>query len=231
MTKPNKIEAVSYSRYTDHKKCPALAKFKHVDKRKEPEGKASAHGQEVHALAQKVAEGKIKTMPKDFKAFADRFKVLQRNNVLCEQEWAFDKNWKKVDWFAKDVFLRVKMDAHYLQAEIRAVGRTKVNEDVVVVIDFKSGRIYDDHEEQRSLYALGAMLVYPTATRIITKHWYIDQGGEHITEFPATDLEKLKKDWLKKFKPMLNDTRFAPRPGNYCRFCFFRKTNGGPCQF
>lgn len=235
MAKPTKrIEAVSYSRYSDYKKCPALAKYKHVNKIREPEGAASAHGNDVHRMSQQFAEGQLKKLPRELAGFKAGFEILRKVNALCEQEWAFNRDWKKVDWFARDAWLRVKMDAHYLQSETRTVKKQKVNEDVVVAIDVKSGRVYDDHEQQRSLYALGSLLVYPSATRVIVKHWYLDQApgqNEAISEFPADQLPILKREWLARFNPMLNDTRFAPKPGNHCRFCFFRKSNGGPCQF
>jgi hypothetical protein len=229
-----RIEAWSYSRYSDYAKCPALAKFKHVEKRKEPENQYSERGNQVHTMSQQFTEGILKKLPKELQGHRQGFDMLRKVQALCEQEWAFNKEWQKTGWFDRDAWLRIKMDAHYLQSETRMVKRTKVNEDVVVVIDVKSGRIYEDHEKQRSLYALGALLVYPTATKVITKHWYLDQPAgqnEAITEFNGDQLPVLQREWMARVKPMLNDTWFAPRPGNYCRFCFFRKSNGGPCQY
>jgi hypothetical protein len=42
---------------------------------------------------------------------------------------------------------------------------------------------------------------------------------------------KLADDWEDKTRPMLNDTIFAPKPGNACRWCHWKKSNGGPCKF
>ena len=37
--------------------------------------------------------------------------------------------------------------------------------------------------------------------------------------------------FAKASSALLTDTLFAPRPGPYCRWCHFRKENGGPCTF
>ena len=72
----------------------------------------------------------------------------------------------------------------------------------------------------------------PDEADLFTEVWYLDQGKPVTQEhYVREDVPFLKLDWEQKTKAMLNDTRFAPRPGHYCRWCFFRKTNGGPCQY
>ena len=40
----------------------------------------------------------------------------------------------------------------------------------------------------------------------------------------------LKALWEQNVKPMFKDEIFAPLPSYMCRWCHFRKDNGGPCS-
>lgn len=214
-----KITAWSYSRWRDYEKCPQLAKFKHVDKMKEPGNAAMNRGSEIHKMAEEYAGGKLKKMPAELAKFKTAFTALKKSNPLCEQDWAFTDTWGLTGWFDGNAWLRVKVDAAY---ELKTT---------VVIIDHKTGQVKDDYADQCELYAIAGMLVFPNAEEIHTKLWFLDHGEERVMVYAKRELEALKKKWLKQTKNMLTDTRFPPRPGNYCRFCHFRKTNGGPCQY
>lgn len=241
------IQAWSYSRFQNYEQCPAKAKFLYVDRLKEPDSPSGVHGTRVHALAALVATGKLpapdqnntafmtelkqvlksKQLPTELETFEDEFAGLRKAKVICEAEWAFTKEWEVTDWFARNTWLRVKVDAHYLETKKNgALRQTKV-----IIIDHKTGKINDDHALQRSLYALGAFLVYPDAIEVEAAHWYLDQGHEARESWHRNQLEALKEEWLKRTKAMLNDTTFHPTPGGHCRWCHFRKGNGGPCIY
>lgn len=226
------ITSWSFSRLSDWQDCPAKAKYKHVDKIKEPSNKYSDKGNEVHKAGEDFIKGKTKAMSPDFKNFKKPMDDLRKNKALAEQEWAFDTNWNKVGWFDARAWLRIKMDAHYVTSEKVKSGKVTINQTVVKVVDYKTGKIkLDEHRKQRTLYALGAMLVYPDAAKVVVQHWYLEHGEEHEDVFFAADLDELKEYWLKETKPMLNDKRFAPRPGHGCQWCFFSKGKNGPCKF
>lgn len=219
--------AWSFSRWKDYRQCPAYAKYKFLEKRPEPDHPASARGTEVHESAEGYVSGKLKKLPEMFKPMRKDLDNLKKVKAKTEQEWAFDAQWCKVDWFAKDAWLRIKVDSHYLMEE----RKRKVTATTVHIIDYKTGKVHGEHEMQRSLYALGALLVYPDAVAVVVEHWYMDSGEIHQDEYRADQLEALKKEWTQRTVPMMRDRRFAPRPGNYCRWCHFRKGNNGPCKF
>jgi CRISPR/Cas system-associated exonuclease Cas4 (RecB family) len=246
------ITAWSYSRLGDYEKCPALAKFKHIDKLKEPGGPAMDKGNRVHGLAQVWVTGKMPTdtwgmtpallaelrtfaaklkgarIPPELERFEKEFEILRKAKATAEENWCFRDDWTATrydDW--NRVWLRVKTDAHYL--EVAKKGRRR--ETTVHIIDYKTGREYPEHVKQRSLYALGAFLKYPDAVRAVAEHWYLEAGVERKTEYAAADLEDLKAEWSDKTTALLNDTTFAPRPGAYCQYCHFRKAQGGPCVY
>lgn len=223
------IIAWSYSRWKDHCKCPKLAYFKHVQKLKEPENQAMIGGNVMHKAAEDFVIGKTIVLAATLKKFEHEFNDLRAKKAMNEQEWAFDKDWKKVGWFDSSAWCRIKMDTHYLEYLLNS--EEGEYETRVTVIDYKSGKEYPDHEEQRSLYALGAMLMYPDAAIITVHHWYMDTGAEATSVYVGGQVEALKRAWGQRVTPMLKDTRFNERVTNACNYCFFRKSNNGPCKF
>jgi|ERR1019366_301669 RecB family exonuclease len=219
---PKRIEAWSFSRWRDYEQCPAKAKFKHIDKIKEPGNAAMDRGSAIHKLAEDFAGGKLKSMPLELAKFKVKFTALKKLTPQCEQEWAFNREWGRVGWFDQDCWCRIKVDVtHAKNAE-------------ATIIDHKTGRYKPgdpSYREQLELYALGGFLIHRKAAKIICKLWFIDSGDEEILIFERKDLEKLKAKWEDRTKAMLTDTRFAPTPGRYCTYCFHRKANGGQCKF
>jgi RecB family exonuclease len=229
------MDAWSYSRYNDYEQCPAKAKYKHIEKRREPDNPAMEHGTIIHKLADQYVRGDLAKFPKELAIFKDRFALLRKlKTVLTEQEWAFNKAQAVTSWFGSDAYLRIKVDAHYLELvkDPRTPKKSKMLQSTTVrIIDYKTGREKPDHAQQRSLYALGAFRVYPDAAQVRAEHWYIDSGVITGEDFLAKQLDDLNKRWEQRTRAMMSDKRFAPRPSNACRWCHYRKSNGGPCQY
>lgn len=241
------IEAWSYSRFSTYETCPAKAKFSYIDKIKEPDSTAGLNGTRVHAIADVWVSGALpkpdrdnvalmpelrkivlaKKIPAELARFEAEFKRLQQMKAVTGRDWAFDRDWNPTDWFGPRAWLRIKVDTHFLDVKkVKAIRTTRVE-----IVDYKTGKERSEHKDQRSLYALGAFLVYPDAVEVRASHWYLDAGVERPEKWKASELPKLKKLWLNKTEAMRNDTTFAPRPGDYCRWCFFSKEKKGPCPF
>jgi len=221
------ITAWSFSRWNTYETCPLKAKFLYIDKLREPDNAAQARGTAIHKKAEDYVTGATTpTVPGELKFFAAEFKKLRKLGAQVELQWAFRSDWSPTDWFARDAWCRIKLDAL-----VSIKGK-------VVLIDYKTGRQYPEHEDQLSLYALGGFCSLPLAKEIEAQDWYLDEGKlrpeqERILgeDYQRSDMEALKKDWAKKTKLMLTDQNFKPKPGDGCRFCHFRKSNGGPCKF
>jgi RecB family exonuclease len=233
--KPTNITAWSFSRYSTYKQCPQKAKYLYIDKLKEPVGQALERGSAIHTLAEEYIKGKILRLPPELKEFADDFKKHRKDykqakeSMVCEDQWAFTKAWTETQWNDwTHCWLRVKIDfAEHL------------DEETLRVRDWKTGKFREeqneDYLEQLSLYALTALMLHPHVNKVITELVYLDQGrvfpdNDNLI-FTRADLPKLKAGWEKKVAPMLKDKKFAPRPNDLCRWCHFRKDNGGPCKF
>lgn len=216
-----RIEAWSFSRWKDHTKCPRLAKYKHIDKKKEPGNDAMARGQKIDGDIEKYLKGLL-PLPAEAVSFKKEFVALKKLKPQTQENWAFGRKWNYLGedgWFSKQAWLRVKMDAAVL---VKKAAR---------VIDFKTGKQYEDHKLQLELYALSAFIIFPSAEVAETNLWYIDLGKEDPVKFYREQLPELQAKWGDRTKVMLADIRFPAKPGNHCTHCHFRKSNGGPCEF
>lgn len=215
-----KIKSWSYSRYACYKECPAKAKYKFIDKLKEPPAPAMERGDKIHKMAEAYLKGWNPVLPPELKLFAPQFKMLKESKPIVEDTWAFRSDWSQTKWDDwSGCWLRVKLDA------------ACVDETTLYVIDHKTGKMRDGYDEQLSLYALSGMLVNPAIKTVSTQMWFLDAGEPVVKEYSADDRKDLQSGWEKKVKPMLADTTFKPKSGNHCRFCHFSKSKGGPCQY
>jgi hypothetical protein len=221
------INAWSYSRLSVYRKCPRQFKYKFVDKLQEPESEAMARGNAIHLALQLFIEKKAKSIPKEMKAslgakYSDLL-VLRNAGAKCELEWAVDKDWQPVSWFAREAWLRAKLDAFVVLN-----GGTTLD-----LTDHKSGKIYTEpHAEQLEIYAAVGYAFHPEVEEIIARMLYIDQGQSVPSVF--TDLEKtipkLRKKWSRIAAPLFKDKAFKATPGRECNSCHFSSRRGGPCD-
>lgn len=227
----------SFSRYSDYKLCPAKFKYKHLLKLPEPKAPAMERGAALHDQAADYIKGVLGDLPTELASYQEEFDWLRdlytrrQSMVVVEDNWAFTKTWGITQWNDWiNCWLRVKLDAGYLIDE-----QTKL-----VVIDWKSGKIRDEMQEeyieQLELYALSGLLMYPTVQEVATWLGYVDAGVTYpsLDEpmiFHRRQLPDLKARWATRVRPMFADKMFAPRANNKCKWCHYRRENGGPCKF
>ena len=240
-SKPKRITAWSFSRYSTYKECPFKARLKFIDKLEEPGNAAMDRGTEIHKLAERYIKGELNRMPKELSKVAVIVKACRSfyqkrkdmRQAVAEDTWAFTGTWDQTQWndWAKCV-LRIKLDFAHLEKRGSKL--------ILIITDWKTGKFREEKNEeyleQLDLYALAGLLLYPEADEVWPRLIYTDQNViypkvEGEIKFTNKDIKKLKVTWVKRSSPMLLDTRFAPRPGKYCRYCHFRKDNGGPCQY
>lgn len=228
-----KLTSWSFSRWAMYEECPLKTKLRHIDKlapKVPPDRKAMDRGTDIHKLAEDYTLGTLKKLPPELKLFKQEFlQARKAKDVKVELELAFDRGWNVCDW--KDwnrAWVRIKID---LAVKVRKV---------LKVVDHKTGRLKTtEYGPQLELYALGGLLEDSKVDTVKTELWFLDQG-EIVPDAKAeplagiyhrSDLSSLKKKWEIRVAPMLNDTQFAPRPGNYCRWCDYSAKKGGPCKF
>lgn len=216
-----RITAWSYSRWADYEKCPQLAKFKHVDKLREPENDAMKRGSQVHAELDAYL-GKGGDVPEvGRKHFAALLQELRTLEPLHEQDWGYTNEWRVTGWFSKDAWFRSKLDVCVVY-----------DDNTCDVVDFKTGKDSPTHVQQAELYAVSVFVRYTNVSHVTVRFWYLDHGGESVHRYSRSDLAGLLQKWEKRTLPMLNDEIFAPKPNpKNCGWCAFAKSKDGPCRF
>ena len=87
-------------------------------------------------------------------------------NLICEDEWAFDRDWGRVAWGSPDAWLRGKLDVFVKEG-------TSAH-----IMDWKTGRKFGNemkHQQQGILYAIMAFMIYPELEFARVEFLYLDQ--------------------------------------------------------
>ncbi len=216
-----RIKAWSFSRWEAYNRCPLQAKYKFLDKIPEPPSPALEKGKKAHEVLARFMAGFAADRHElpGWKHFGELMVELRALEPLVEQQWGYTDQWKPTDWFGNDTWFRAVLDAGVVYKDNTAD-----------VVDFKTGKPSPSHAEQAELYALSVLARYPSVTDVAVRFWYLEHGKESVFEFERTVLPALKEKWTDKVQHMLEDTTFAPRPGNHCRWCSFAASKEGPCK-
>lgn len=220
----NGITAWSYSRYADYQQCPALFKYKHIDRLPGPTSPAMERGSTIHKEGELyLSSGRQpRQPPKSYKHFHEEMKQLRKLKPMVEQQLGFTKFWRPTGWFGRDTWLRIVCDV-----------MVRYDDNTVDLIDFKTGRKYDTNEEQVELFSTAPFMLWTEVNSVTTRLWYLDQpdDNEVIREYTRKEFHVIMRGWEKKIIPMFNDKKFAPTPNNKCGWCPYSKRKDGPCQF
>lgn len=219
------VTAWSYSRLAKWEECPAAFKYRNIDKYPEPQSPPMKRGDEIHQnvaaiLTDQPLPFPDADVPKKLGNFVNVFGHIKANQPLVEQKWAFDKNWRTVSYFDKATHYRSILDVGVLWPNNK-----------FTVVDWKTGKAYGSNIEQMEQFAMAVMRRYPQVHSVETRLMYLDTGQEQHEEFVRSQLGEISLKWDQRVAPLMADTVFTPRPGEYCRRCHFRKSNGGPCAF
>lgn len=220
--------AVSLSRLKDYELCPYRAMQIHINGLKDKQGPAMARGAGIHNQADLWLKKKLAQLAPELKLFKKEFATLRANLIGSEIKWGFTARWEPLDdWFHPSTWLRVVADA---MQRIQIRKRPAID-----IIDFKTGQHRPakvvEYKDQLKLYAPATFMRFPEIDRIRGSLWFTDAGEIEKEEYTRDQLPELIAHWNGRFKPMMHDTRFVPKPSDFCGHCHLSKRNGGPCRF
>ena len=214
-----RIKSWSYSTLKSYKTCPLKVKLAKIDRTPEPSSPQMERGTRIHALAEDYLKHKIDDVPSELSRFHTDIITMREQGASAEEEWGFNREWEPVPWSDPSCWLRMKIDVKYLNA------------DWLLIADWKTGRRYDDHRGQMSIYALGGFIKHPEVHDVTASMIYTDSGESWSETFTRDEVPDLISWWEDQSRPLLNDEVFAPRPGPHCRWCFYSKHKNGNCEF
>jgi len=146
--------------------------------------------------------------------------------VVVEKLWAHDRKWMPLaDMWDASAYVRGKTDAAMFEPNL------------VRIIDFKTGKIYPENKDQ--LLGYGIMGLMRLAVRhgktklaklkALLENWYIDQDQIIEATITGEEVADAIEDLDRRAQRIYDEIAFPAEPGVHCRWCSFRRMNGGPC--
>jgi hypothetical protein len=196
---------------------------------------AANRGTMVHDACEAFVKGEgdlIKEMTKFADYFTDLKVEYEAGDVTVEEDWGFNQDWYSTGWFDKDVWCRMKLD------NFRVTARNDDGSIVAgIATDYKTGKKFGNevsHSQQGQLYAIGALMRYPTLELVDVEFKYLDHGlTSKKKQYTREKAMKFLPSWQARAKKLTSDREFKPKPNKInCKWCPFGPQNGdGSCDW
>lgn len=214
-------DAWGFSKLDVYRTCPRKFKYQFIDKLPTGSSPAMERGAKVHDGLEGYLNGWT-ALPPEASAWATQMDELKSHpTVKGEQALGFNKDWSlRKDWYGKECWLRVKMDAYYFDA------------DRLVVIDYKTGKYRTPSTDQVALYSAAGLTLAPHVREVVAEFWYIDQDSKKYTKtYTKDEALALRPKFEAEAQKIYEEEEWPMRPSAECRWCPFSKSKGGPCDF
>jgi CRISPR/Cas system-associated exonuclease Cas4 (RecB family) len=208
----------SHSSIKTYEQCPLKYKLTRIDHLPEPTGEAAERGKRIHAEFEDAVIG-LGLMTPELQYWEDYINTLKTKKARVEYELGFDRDWKPVDFKAENVWLRGVLDVFTVAGSL------------AYVADYKTGK-ERDYGDQLKLYATMILAATEEVDTVDCEIIYTDLNKIDIyPTYKRVQLPELKSWVNKRIALIEDDPIMAPKPGPNCRWCHFRKDNGGPCRW
>ena len=204
----------SYTALADFEGCPAryaAARFYCTSPFQDSE--ALRWGNRVHKAAELAIKGKDHKDPEAFAPVAPYVSALKASGhfLEAETEITLNENLDLTGWFAKDAWLRIKIDVTLFDFK-----RTEAK-----LYDWKTGGSIKDDEDQLRLCGAGLSVMYPSVESFKGKYiWTKHQQVTGIRPFTKAQVPLIWEDFLARAARMENAWRtetFPQRPNGLCK--------------
>lgn len=221
-----RLPSWSFSKLMVFEECKYRAKLQWLDKIPDLQPKTAAdRGSAIHLECEDYVIGKD-GFTHNLRFFKDDLESLKvhfaAGRVICEQEWAFDNQWRPTEW--KRGWLRLKADAVCFLTKTHCV-----------VIDYKTGKRFGNeikHARQLQLYAVCALLLYPELQSVTCELWYLDQNELSKFTMRRSQLKKYLQIYDRLGREFTSEEDFPPSPNIFsCKWCPYGPDKQGDCKY
>ena len=193
---------------------------------------AKERGVDQHAHIERYF-GDQTPLPADLSSYAPWFDMLRGLDYYAENKLAMLEGWVPCAWEDPAAWWKGVLDLKVLH------GRT------AWVFDWKTGKIYPDHVDQKELYAIATFVAHPEITEVEAWHLYLDLGKKSKEVYyrepkegdKGHNLPSLIAKWNAKLVPYMQalasynrgddaESFFVTNPSYLCDYCPFSKN---PC--
>jgi hypothetical protein len=209
-----------FSKLDVYRACPQKFAYQFIERIPQASSAAMERGQKMHEDIESYLNGWKQELMPSLATWQPALDKLKAQNFKGEQALGIDDEWCLLpDWFDKRTWLRVKMDAYYIE------------NGVFNAIDFKSGKYRVPSQDQIELYAVASLSIEPTITSATAQFWFLDTDDVFSKTYTRDELIALRAKYEVASAPLYTDTTWKPTPSNECRWCPYSKTKGGKCQY
>ena len=213
------MRMISHTRVSMYEQCPQSVKFRYELKLKGPKSTAASRGSDIHNSIEKyILKGKGKYLHKDVKKWKHLFKFIRSKAPFVEEKLGVNKKWKNETWDDGKAYIIGVVDAAYLEGNM------------IEGQEWKSGKMYDNHADQRDLYSALLMARWPASQKVRMTSYYLDLGKQKSITYTHEQIEPIRREFQQRIDFMENDKILAPRPGWYCKWCPYSRFVNGPCR-
>lgn len=216
--------AYSFSRINTFRRCKAQYNFAYLEKIDIPfvPSPAMERGTIVHNSVEDFIKGLTEHLHPDIHKHYGQFFFGLRENYECmpEHRWALNWDWEVCGYDDEDCMVRGFMDLKLVPKD-----------ENLQVYEFKTGKMYKDHDSQKNLYGTAALIEHPEKEWVDVTGVYFDLKDSRKISYPRYMLKEYKGMWDRDIKEIEECENFIPEPQFGCRWCRFSKANGGPCAF
>jgi hypothetical protein len=209
----------SLTKVTTHEKCALKYKFRYIMNLPETKGAAASRGVDNHkSIEDFIAIGT--PLPSNLEFYHGWLESMRGPMAFPEHKIAVDSKWQLCGWEDPDAYLRAVVDLKYI-----------VSPESIVNYDWKTGKIYPDHVDQKQLYAAMVSAEHPDALEIKSIHVYVDLNKNTEQSYHRDWIPNIKAGWDVRIERVARDEQHMPSPGYHCTWCGYSRKIGGPCRF
>lgn len=211
--------AYSYSAISTYKKCPAKYNFAYNRRLpRGPAGPAAQRGLRLHQSVENLLLGKTDTLDSEIEHYEDFFKSLRDIGAEPETKWGVTDDWQQCGFDDEAARLRGIVDIRLPL------------DGSVALYELKTGKVYEEHMQQMNMYATVELAKGDTKeVQVIAT--YLDQNTTKDITYTASMLNEYKAMWNRTMDMIDAEHNWMANPQFSCKWCDYRKDNGGPCPF
>ena len=215
--------ALSWSRISDYRQCPAKFKLKYIDKasnfqmKDEDKSPALVRGSNIHKQLESYVQQKLNgnppnvTLPEVLGTIPIIDKIMENYTVMPEKQIAIDVDFNEVSWYSKQAYFRVIYDLIGFGNDL-------------LFIDYKTGKFTDysgniNNLGQLHMAALVGMALWPDYEQCNSIYLYVDHKKNIPCKVQRSDFDHMKEQLQREHMEINEEDVFAPKKNQYCRWC------------
>lgn len=210
---------LSYSSISKYKKCPAMWEWSYILGHWEPSGKAADRGTMLHDTLETFFTFPQTVLPPKegiWKPWGPLLHGLREYSPVAEGDIAVDRNWSPVEYKSREAYYRGKVD-------LKLAAR-----DHLFIIDWKSGKVYDDHWNQGADY----VAMSPGFEKYTVFFVYLDSPTLiHRWHYDKEDAVAFQENATEIIEEVRSAEHYPFNKGPHCRYCPRSKNKGGDCKY